>query len=446
MTYLFTNDQEIKNEVGNPIPISKNTSVNSSTNPIYVKANLIGSGDASGIPSSIDTKGRLKVQTQESIFFNTFQYGKETDVWDELSANGGSATFDPNISHIDMSVNSTLGSKIVRQTRNVMRYTSGRANTVTFSVRLTNPTIGIRRRFGLFNGTDGFYFEDSGILGSDGLPEYACVLISTASGVQTTERIIRNDWNGDKLDGNGASGITAVPSAQQMISVEYEWYGAGQIIFSYIINGLPRVIHTINTGNRLYLPWSKTPFLPIRLELENIGGVAGTHHLYQGSNSVLVEGKLTKQGIASNILTPLTGVTLEAALVFYPIISIRMKPTNLDAVILLTHFVANTLDNTDIYYKVLRNATLNGTWVDNPDTNAFTQYNYTSTGELTDGFAIDSGFITAGSSVRVNLDSNADLQLGRRNMGSISDTITIAAASKTANKKAVASLSWIEQR
>jgi hypothetical protein len=36
MTYLFTEDQEIKNEIGNPISISKNTTTNSSDNPIFV--------------------------------------------------------------------------------------------------------------------------------------------------------------------------------------------------------------------------------------------------------------------------------------------------------------------------------------------------------------------------------------------------------------------------
>jgi len=392
---------------------------------LRANVNLVGSGEGSGVSSSIDSKGRLKVQTLETLFYNTFQYGKETDVWDESTDNGASATFLTNQGLVDMTVTSTLGSKVVRQTRSVMRYTAGRMNTLTFSVRLEMPVVGVRRRFGLFDGSDGFYFEDSGTLDANGQPEYAVVLISTASGSLVTERITRANWNGDKLDGAGPSGFTANPLAQQMISMD---------------------IHTFNTGNRLLFPWSRTPFLPIRLEIENFGGAAGTHHLYQGSNSVLVEGRLVKQGIPENILTPLTGITLDTALTFYPVVSVRMKPTNLEAVIILTNFVANTLDNTDIYYKVLRNATLNGTWTDMPDANAFTQYNYTSTGAVTDGSQFDSGFVTSGAAVRIDLSNQADLQLGRGSMGTVSDTITIAIAAKAANKKAVASLSWIEQR
>lgn len=434
---------EIKNDTGNPISISRNTQPNSSSNPINV--NLMGSGSATGISSSIDSKGRLKVQTQEAIFFNTFQYGKETDVWDETTANGASATFLSTISHVDMSVTSAVGSKVIRQTRQVQRYAPGRMPTVVFSVRLTPPTVGVRRRFGMFNGQDGFFFEDCGTLDSvTGEPQYACVVIN--SNGPTVERIYRNNWNGDKLDGLGESGITANPSAQQMIQVDYEWYGGGQVVFSFVMDGLPRVIHTFNHGNRLTQPWCKTPFLPIRLEIENFGGAPGTHHLYQGSNALLIEGGALKAGVASNILTPLTGITLDNALVFYPVISIRLKPTCLEAVVIPSHFVANTLDNTDIYYKVLRNTTLNGTWIDNPDANAFSQYNMTATGEATDGFAIDSGFITAGGVGKIDLNLLTDFQLGRSGLGTVSDTITIAIASKTANKKAVASLTWIEQR
>jgi len=437
---------EIKNDLNNPIPISKNTQPNSSSNPINV--NLIGSGEASGISSSIDTKGRLKVQTQETIFFNTFQYGKETDVWDESTANGGAATFDTTVSGVRMSVTNAVGSKVIRQTRNVQRYTPGRTQTISFAVRLANPVTGVRRRFGMFDGNDGFFFEDCGTVDPDtNLPQYACVVINSYGGTPTVERIYRKDWNGDKLDGAGASGITAVPTAQQLVMIDYEWYGAGSIVFSFVINGLPRVIHTINNGNRLTGPWCKTPFLPIRLELENFGGAAGTHYMWQGSNSLLCEGSVQKLGIAESIQTPLTGINLPIKNTYYPVVSIRLKSTTLTGIVLPTFFQAGTLDNTDIYYKLIRNATINGTWVDHPDTNAFTQYNYTSTGAITDGVDLASGSIVAGGgATQIRVDQDTVYQIGRSSLGTVSDTLTLAIASKTANKDAVASFTWIEQR
>ena len=385
------------------------------------------------------SKGRLKVSNPEVIFFNTFQYGTETDVWETSTTSGGAATFDATISAVAMSVGSTSGSECVRQTINVQRYIPGRSSELTFAVRLTSPVAGIRRRFGLFDGNDGIYFEDNG-------GEYACVMINSDGGSPTIDRVVRANWNGDQLGGSGSSGLTADATKQQIICIDYEWYGGGQVIFSFIINGEKRVIHTFNTGNVLAVPWCKTPFLPIRLEIKNTTGAAGTHYMYQGSNSLVVEGTSYRLGTLQNMLTPLAGITLTTANTFYPALSIRLKSTHLKGVVLPVSFQAASLDNTNVFYKVIRNATLNGTWVDVPDANAFTQYNYTSTGAVSGGTVLDSGFLPSGASSTITLPSSANYQVGRSALGTVSDTFTIAIAATTANKDGVASLTWVEQR
>lgn len=381
------------------------------------------------------SKGRLKVSNPEVTFFNTFQYGIETDVWDTSTANGGAVAFDAATSSVDMTVTNAVNSECIRQTIDVQRYLPGRASELTFAVKLTTPVAGIRRRFGLFDGTDGIYFEDNG-------GDYACVLIN--AGVIT--RVARADWNGDKLDGGGVSGITADATKQQIICLDYEWYGAGQVAFSFIINGEKQVVHIFNTANTLAVPWCRTPFLPIRVELKNLTGAAGTHHLYQGSNSLLMEGNTSHLGVPQNALTPLAGVTLTTKDVFYPVLSIRLKSTNLNGVALPILFQAASLDNTSVFYQIIRNATVNGTWVDQPDPNAFTQYNVTSTGAITNGTVLDSGYIGSNNTAVINLNQSGTYQIGRSALGTVSDTFTIAIASTVANKSGVAALTWIEQR
>jgi hypothetical protein len=401
------------------------------------------------------SKGRLKVSTPEVIFFNTFQYGIETDVWDTRVSVGATAVWDYTISGIAMSVTSSAGSEVIRQTRNVMRYIPGRTAELAFAVRLEPPKSGVRRRFGLFDGQDGFYFEDDG-------GDYACVVINSdgVSGI-ITERYIRSQWNGDKLDGNGPSGIVASPSAQQLIVMEYEWYGAGQVRFQFVMEGKSQTIHTINTANRLPYPWCKTPFLPIRLELKNTTGVStGPHYLYQGSNSLISEGFTEKLGIAQNVGTAVTGRILPAAQTYYPLLSIRLKSTSLTGIALPTFFQAASLftggggSNTftvSLGYKLIRNATLTGgTWVDMPDPNAFTQYNRSATGIGTDGIDLDSGFIIQGAGgTGIRLDKDTVYQLGRSGIGTISDTLTLAVAvldTGVTNAVAYGAMTWIEQR
>jgi hypothetical protein len=393
------------------------------------------------------SKNRIKISDYQTSFFNTFQYGKESDVWDESTTLGGSATHDVNLNQVLMSIGSTLGSKVVRQTRNTMRYIPGRTSTLTFALKLQTPTVGIRRRFGLFDESNGFYFEDAGVLNADGLPEYNVVIRSKTTGVIVETRVPRSQWNGDKLDGNGASGITADPTKQQMVTFDYEWYGAGQVVFGFTIDGHTHTIHTFNTANRLTDPWCSTPFLPIRLELENLTGVAGTHYMWQGSNSLISEGKPDKLGIAQNIGTPVAGRTMAVANTYYPILSIRLKSTALNGIALPTFFQTATIDNTSVFFKLVRNATLTGAnFVNMPDENAFTQYDVSAT-SYTGGIDIDSGFvINGGGGTSIRLDKDTVYQIGRGSLGTVSDILTLAIACPNANKSALATFTWIEQR
>ena len=390
------------------------------------------------------SKDQQKVVDQDVIFFNTFQYGIETDIWDQSTSTGGTAVHDLANSGVLLTVTNTINSEVIRQTRNVVRYVPGRSAVVSFAVRFGLPVTGIRRRIGLFDGSDGFYFEDGG----DG-DYYCCVANSSATGGPTLERIPRADWNGDKLDGNGPSGITADPEAQQLVTFEYEWYGSGSIKFGWVIDGEIRIIHTVQNANRLNGVWCRTPFLPIRTEIKNTtGGQSGSSTLYQGSNSVSLDGSRTqKLGISENVQTPITGISLTDPNVYYPLLSIRLKSTSLQAIVLPTVFQVATIDNTNVFYKVVRNATLNGTWVDMPDTDSFTQYNITASGALTGGTDIDSGFvIQGGGGAGVRVDKDVVYQLGRSSMGTVSDTLTIAGATSTNNKTGIAALTWIEQR
>ena len=388
------------------------------------------------------SKGRLKVSPYQTVFFNTFQYGKETDVWDESTANGGVATHDPTGSEVDMAVTSTLNSEVIRQTIHTMRYIPSRTSTLSFSVKLNLPVAGIRKRFGLFNGSDGFYFED------DGSGDYFCCIINSG-GTPSLQRVGRAQWNGDKLDGNGPSGVIADPTKQQMVSFEYEWYGAGQVKFGWVIDGKTIIVHTFNTANVLVNAWSRTPFLPIRIEIKNTTGgqAGGPFYIYQGSNSLVSEGQPEKLGIAQNIQTAITGLDTGTANTYRPLISIRLKATQLQGIVLPSYFQVATIDNTNVYYRLVRNVTLTGgTWNDMPDDNSFAQYNVTAT-SFTGGTTLDAGFVIGGSGGGpIRIDKDTQFQIGRSSIGTVSDTLTLVAAASTSNKNAIASMTWIEQR
>ncbi len=426
-TQDFLNQERTLFEVN--MVANKNGEVVTVTNPFPVTATFGNETDSN----------RLKVSQYQTVFFNTFQYGKETDVWDESIVGVGTATWNQYSSNVIMQVGSTGGSKVIRQTKNVMRYIPGRGTTLAFAIRLDNPQVGIRRRFGLFDEYNGAYFEDNG-------GTYSYVIRTTTSGITTEIAISRDNWNGDKFDGNGPSGVTADPTKQQMISINYEWYGAGTVNFSWLMNGGTYKSHSFYNSNTNNYVWCSTPFLPIRLEIENIVGVAGTHYLYQGSNSLIQEGEPEKLGALVSQSNTIAGTTMTLANTFYPVVSIRLKPTALQAVLLLRSLQAVTNDNTNVYWKLLENATLTGAnWTNHANPDSFAQYDISAT-SFSNGRDLLSGFTMEGSSSLTEIDRLADLQLGRSGIGTISDTYTLVCASPNTNKKALAVLNWIEQR
>ena len=384
-------------------------------------------------------KNRLKVSNQELQYFNTFQYGRDTNIWDEVTTNGASLEFDQYLGMVKMSVTGQLGSQAIQQSKRVIRYIPGRQNELSFSVLFTMPATGIRRRIGLFDEQCGFYFEDGG----DG--NYYCVLRrNTAAGVVET-RVAREDWNVDPLDGTGPSGFSGDPNAVQMVTFEYDWYGAGQVEVNWIIKNNKYPVHHFDTGNILPHTWTSTPFLPVRKEITNVTGAAGTHSMYVGSTSIYAEATTSVVGRESNAASPITGKsTGNTANTFVPILSIRLKSDRLRGIVMPVDFQAATLDNTAIFFRLVSNATLTGaSWVSS-GTESFVEYDVSATAN-SGGTVMKTGYLSSSNQGDIiTFDPKTTTQLGRTNLGTDSEILTIEVASTQANKAAFASINWIE--
>lgn len=423
---------EVNNDSGNPLPISKNTTVNSQVNPIWVESSNI----------QATSKGRLKSTTYSTGFFNTFQHGKALDVWDESLTSGGTSTWDNYRSSVNISVTSTVGSKVVRQTRSVMRYVPGRPAEYSQAVIFNAHISGVRQRVGMFDDEDGFYFERS----ANGTLN--CVIRSNTTGTPLETRVPQSSWNEDKLNGTGASGLTLDLSKSQLVVVDYEWYGVGAVTFSFVIDNETIKAHTFYHANTITDAWCSTPFLPMRIEMENVSATSGAS-MFQISTCHSQEAMSDSLGFPLSIATPITGKSLTSANTYYPVLSVRLKSVNLNGVFIPQYLQAGTTDNTFINYQLLLNATLTGaSWTNHPVSESIIQYDTTASA-VTGGTILNQGFAAAGYNDRLSLNENAasgNFQLGRSSMGTVSDTLTIAIAAGNANKAGIAVLNWIEQR
>lgn len=390
------------------------------------------------------SKNRVKVSTYEITDFATYTNGKDADIWDELITGTGSATYDEYQSMVLLEVGSSAGDSVIRQTKRVQRYIPGRQSEVSMVFRWFPIAAGVRRRLGLFDDLDGMYFEDGG----DG--EFYVVIRRNTAGGTIENRVAREDWNVDRLDGTGPSGITAVPEAIQQVSIEYEWYGAGQVEFNFIINNNKYPIHQFNHANIIDHTWAASASLPIRVELTNVTGEsAGPHYFWQGSHSFSTEGTTTLLGRQKAVASPLTGYTLSAANTFYPVVAIRLKTNALRSVVIPDFYAGATLDNTNVFIRVLEGTEVTGgTWI-SYDLESAVEYNLTGTA-LSGGTILDTVFVNATNQGNIyKLPERGITQLNRRTtttLGDTASTFVIAIAAANANKSGWASLGWIEVR
>jgi len=211
----------------------------------------------------------------------------------------------------------------------------------------------LRQRVGYFNTSNGVFFQVNGTTKS-------FVLRTNTSGTPSDVRTVNQaDWNGDKLDGTGESGITLDITKAQILYMDFEWLGVGSVRCGFVINGTFYVCHTFNNANEIDKVYMTTAILPMRYEIENTAATASASTMTQICSSVISEGGYDQKAIPqwARRTTVLTGVTTT----FVPIVSIRLKSTSLGAVVIPSVFHAIPIGSILDYEVVLiKNPTLTG--------------------------------------------------------------------------------------
>ncbi len=99
------------------------------------------------------------------------------------------------------------------------------------------------------------------------------------TGVAQTENwTFQNDFNLDKLDGTGSSGITIDPSKLNVYQINFRWLGAGEIRYAIENprNGDMIFFHREHYTNRNEFPHLDNPSLKIGYVAANLGAVSGS--------------------------------------------------------------------------------------------------------------------------------------------------------------------------
>jgi hypothetical protein len=374
-------------------------------------------------PTALDAFGRQRVSQPYTLFDSQNRYAADNQFSTSTSGTG-SSTFNTNQSSVSLAVTAGGVGSVVRQTFRNMLYQPGKGLLVLATFLMDNGTsANLNQKVGYFNTQNGVFFQRTSGTNS-------FVLRTNTSGTPSDARAAaQSTWNGDKLDGTGASGLTLDLSHPQILWMDFEWLGVGSVRCGFIINGQYIVCHTFDTANTYGTTvYMTTAILPVRYEITTTTAAVAAS-LTQICSSVISEGGFEATSIEHVARRTSIFTNIDTAANFYPIVSIRLASTALGAVVLPNRiqFQPTTLQNYEL--ALLKNPTLTGaSWVA-VDSDANVQYDVSATAIATAGTIVQSAYIAnSGGGGQTSTISptgfNWDEQLGV-SLTSVSDIYTL---------------------
>jgi hypothetical protein len=392
---------------------------------------------------AIDAFGRQRVSSPLTLFDSSHRY-KDNGLWATSTASGGSAVFSADEGLVNLNVNTTNGSQVLRETLKVFSYQPGKSLLVFNTFVMAPAQTNLRQRVGYFGTDNGIYLQ----LNNQTL---SFVERSIVTGIVTESVVNQSAWNVDTLDGNGPSGVVLDITKAQILFIDIEWLGEGTVRVGFIIDGVFLLCHKFNHANLITSTYITTASLPLRYEITNTGVTANSSTLKQVCSTAISEGGYELRGGQQAVGTPITTPrTFAAAGTFYPMVGIRLKSTRLDGIAILTAVSILGLGNGKNYaWRVIQGATITGgAWV-SAGVDSSVEYNLTGT-SAAGGRVLAQGYVNSSNqgspSINILKEALFATQLERNTFTGTAFEIVIEMAIDTIGGTlgAYASVDWEE--
>jgi hypothetical protein len=395
-----------------------------------------------GTPAS-DAFGRARVSQPLTLFDSSHRYS-DNGLWATATGVNSDATFNADAGLVELNVTTASGAFVTRETKQVFSYQPGKSLQILSTFNMSPAKENLRQRVGYFNAANGLYVE----LENQTL---SFVERSSVTGSAVETKVAKSDWNIDKMDGSGPSGLTLDITKAQIFWMDIEWLGLGTVRMGFVIDGLLVHCHSFHHANTIDSTYITTATLPLRYEIENLDTTSSNSTLKQVCSTVISEGGYELRGEQRAAGTPVNASRdLTATGVTYPIVSIRLKssPDRLDAVVIPSAIsVLGEGANGVFQWQLSEGGTISGgTWVD-AGSDSSVEYNLTASG-ISGQSIVAKGYTSSSnqssSSVDILKEALFKFQLKRDGLTGTPETFTLSAQTKVAGNDFYGSIDWEE--
>ncbi len=217
----------------------------------------------------LDAFSNMRIAPPTFVADGQFTYDLQPLLYEQVvSGSGATITHDATNRAALFTFSSTpTGGSAFLQSYDWHRYQTGRGQEVIISVFNMEAATNVVKFARLGTTSNGYAFEVT----SAG--KFFKIYSDTASGDLSAEQ---TDWNIDKLNGFGKSGITLDVSKANILYLDFQALYAGRVRFGFDINGIVYWCHEFDNANVLASPYIQNANLPIQVGMTCTGTATAT--------------------------------------------------------------------------------------------------------------------------------------------------------------------------
>lgn len=346
--------------------------------------------------ANFDAFSRLRISNPLTLFNAQLTYDLCPLLFEQITnGTGASITHNTTNRYADISFSSTPSGGIsIMQSFEYLPYQPGKSQLIFVTFNFVEGVSNVLKFAGYSDGINGIEFQ------LNGTQKQFTLYSSTTQGNLTK---LQSDWNLDKLDGTGKSGINLDISKVQILVIDLQALYAGRVRIGFDINGVIVYAHEFLHSNNITPPYLAYAGLPVRCGMTCTN--TSTTSMYFLCSAVISEGgsdDVNQFGYTFQKISPSVNVTTSNT----HVMSLRPKLlfngiTNRSRVSFIDVEIYNA-GNQPIEWYLVIGQNLSGTTTFNDVNSLYSSTEFNTLGTISGSFAvqIDGGFVPSGGSFK----------------------------------------------
>lgn len=222
----------------------------------------------------LDGFSRLPISEPAALYDAQFTYDLQPLLYEQITTGSGASISHDSTNRMALFTFSSTptGGESILQSFEYFRYQPGKAQQPILTFNMNGSDVDCQKFVGYSDGDNGYEYllEDDGY----GNPLHQLRILSTTDNGDQT--IAQDNWNIDKLDGSGSSGLTLEDDQEQIFIVDFQALYVGRVRMGFDINGVVVWAHEFLHANLTTKPYIAYANLPVRAGMTCTGTVSTT--------------------------------------------------------------------------------------------------------------------------------------------------------------------------